>query len=108
MAGGGGAHDALRAVGGAGAHDDQAIAGGQIPPRPRLSSTLGTGRWRVAAAVTVILGAWLAISLAELCYAAAWPPAQSPLRSLGTWLVAHDEHAVVAEHREVAIAKSFD
>jgi hypothetical protein len=56
------------------------------------ATTAGRGRRRLAAAATVALGAWLTASLAELCYAAAWPPAQSAQQAVSDWLTAHHEH----------------
>ena len=62
----------------------------------RRSPTLGKGRGRFTAVATVALGVWLAVSLAELGYAAAWPPAQSAQQAVTAWLVAHHERAGLA------------
>jgi len=51
---------------------------------------LAPARWRPARVVAPLLAAWLACSLAALCYAATWAPLAPPYQSLANWLVAHD------------------
>jgi hypothetical protein len=68
-----------------------ALAGRVLPgaARPRA-------RGRRAGSVPLALGAWLAVSVAELCYAAAWPAAPLPQQAVAAWLVSHHERAGLA------------
>jgi hypothetical protein len=59
------------------------LAGRMLPP---LASS---ARWRPGRAGAVALGAWLAVGLAALCFAASQAPAPPTNQQLADWLVAH-------------------
>ncbi|HEY5397482.1 MAG TPA: hypothetical protein VIL16_19015 [Trebonia sp.] len=59
------------------------LAGRMLPP---LASS---ARWRPGRAAAVALGAWLAVGLAALCFAASQAPAPPTNQQLANWLVAH-------------------
>ncbi|HEX4290371.1 MAG TPA: hypothetical protein VH021_15725 [Trebonia sp.] len=59
------------------------LAGRMLPP---LASS---ARWRPVRAAAVALGAWLAVGLAALCFAASQAPAPPTNQQLANWLVAH-------------------
>jgi hypothetical protein len=63
----------------------EAVAPSQPPARAR----------RVSIA-PLALGAWLAVGVAELCYAAAWPATPPPQRAVAAWLVSQHERAGLA------------
>ena len=58
------------------------LAGRMLPP-------LASARWLHGRAAAVALGAWLAVGLAALCFAASRPPAPPTNQQLANWLVAH-------------------
>jgi hypothetical protein len=54
------------------------------------------GRWlparlRSIPVAALALGAWLALTVAEVGYAATWPAIQSPQQAVADWLVSHHE-----------------
>ena len=63
----------------------EAVAPSQPPARAR----------RVSIA-PLALGAWLAVGVAELCYAAAWPATPPPQRAVAAWLISQHERAGLA------------
>lgn len=70
------------------------LAGRMLPP-------LVPARWRrarVAAVAVPLLTAWLAGSLAALCFAASWAPLPPPQQALANWLVAHHYTEGLAEY----------
>jgi hypothetical protein len=58
------------------------LAGRMLPP-------LASGRWLPGRAAAVALGAWLAVGLAALCFAASSAPLATTNQGLANWLVAH-------------------
>ena len=58
------------------------LAGRMLPP-------LASVRWLPGRAAAVALGAWLAVGLAALCFAASWAPLATTNQGLADWLVAH-------------------
>jgi hypothetical protein len=72
-------------------------------PRSGRPPGRAAGGRRFAAVATAALGAWLALSLAELGYAAAWPSAQSAPRAVSAWLVAHHERAGLSGYWQATV-----
>ena len=73
------------------------------PARLRLTRRAGTAspprqpaRARRVSIAPLALGAWLAVGVAELCYAAAWPATPPPQRAVAAWLVSQHERAGLA------------
>jgi len=73
------------------------------PARPRLtpgsrvaSPSRPSPRGRRVSIAPLALGAWLAVGVAELCYAAAWPATPPPQRAVAAWLVSQHERAGLA------------
>ena len=73
------------------------------PARLRLTPRAGTAspprrpaRARRVRIAPLALGAWLAVGVAELCYAAAWPATPPPQRAVAAWLVSQHERAGLA------------
>jgi len=68
-----------------------------FPPRPsgRPPGPGAAPRHRASIA-DLALGAWLAVSLAELCYAAAWPATPPPQQAVAAWLAGHHEREGLA------------
>jgi hypothetical protein len=64
-------------------------AGDVAPPRP-------TARRRPARIAPLALGAWLALLVAELGYAAAWPATPPPQQAVAAWLASHHDRAGLA------------
>ncbi len=60
----------------------------RLPKRPRVAPPS-----RLA---FLILGGWLALSVAEVCYTATWPALQPSQQAVAAWLVAHHEHTGLA------------
>jgi hypothetical protein len=58
------------------------LAGRMLPP-------LASVRWLPGRAAAVALGAWLAVGLAALCFAASLAPLPTTNQGLADWLVAH-------------------
>jgi hypothetical protein len=58
--------------------------------RSRLPGS-GAARGCSAGIAALALCGWLAVALAELCYAAAWPATPPPQQALATWLVSQHE-----------------
>jgi hypothetical protein len=56
----------------------------------------GATRGRSVRVAALALGAWLAVGLAELCYAAAWPATPPAQQALATWLISHHEREGLA------------
>jgi hypothetical protein len=52
----------------------------------------GAARWRRVGIADLTVGAWLALSLTELCYAATWAAVPSPQQAVAAWLASHHEH----------------
>jgi hypothetical protein len=67
-----------------------ALAGRVLPP---LASRRLPERRRSAPLSGVVLGTWLALTVAELSYTATWPTSQPPQQSVAAWLVSQHEHA---------------
>jgi len=73
------------------------LAGRTLPP-------LVPARWRAAhgalvtGVVAPVLAAWLAASLAALCFAATWAPAPPPEQQLVSWLARHHYTEGLAEY----------
>ena len=64
-----------------------------VPLAPRwLPAPLRRYTWLPGLA----LGAWLALTVAELGYTATWPALQPPQQSVAAWLVSHHERAGLA------------
>jgi hypothetical protein len=72
-----------------------ALAGRVLPGAARLRQA-GPRPARLRRIAPLALGAWLAVSVAELCYAAAWPATPPPQRAVAAWLVSHHERAGLA------------
>jgi hypothetical protein len=62
-----------------------ALAGRVLVPGP------GTARGRRIPVAALALGTWLALTVAELCYAATWPALQPAQQPVAAWLVSHHE-----------------
>ena len=56
----------------------------------------GAARWRRVGIADLAVGAWLALSLAELCYAATWPAVPPQQQAVAAWLASHHEHEGLA------------
>ena len=63
------------------------LAGRTLPLLPSAGRL--PGRWRPGRAAAIALGAWLAVGLAALCFAAGQPPAAPTNQGLANWLVGH-------------------
>jgi hypothetical protein len=63
---------------------------------PGWRDRVAHARGRAGRLAALALAAWLALGLAELCYAAAWPAGPSPAQAVAAWLVAHHEHEGLA------------
>jgi hypothetical protein len=66
------------------------LAGRALPTWPPRAGAAPRRRAGLA------VGAWLALSLAELCYAATWPAVQPPQRAVAAWLVSHHQREGLA------------
>ena len=75
-----------------------ALAGRVLPGAARLRPA------RLRRIAPLALGAWLAVSVAELCYAAAWPATPPPQRAVAAWLVSHHERAGLAGYWQAGAA----
>jgi hypothetical protein len=69
-----------------------ALAGRTIPPLARI----GQAWVRPSRLATVALVGWLALAVAELCYAAAWPADPPQGRAVAAWLIGHHEREGLA------------
>ena len=63
------------------------LAGRMLPPL--VSARWPSVRWLRGRSAAVVLGGWLAVGLAALCFAASQPPAPPTNQGLADWLVAH-------------------
>jgi hypothetical protein len=75
------------------------LAGRTLPvlaPRTFPASSRRAQRQRAGGIAALALGAWLAVGVAELGYAAAWPAAGPAQQPLSAWLVAHQQRAGLA------------
>jgi hypothetical protein len=71
-----------------------ALAGRVLPES--VAPSRPPARARRVSFAPLALGAWLAVGVAELCYAAAWPAAPPPQRAVAAWLVSQHERAGLA------------
>jgi hypothetical protein len=71
-----------------------ALAGRILPDA--VAPSQPPARARRVGVAPLALGAWLAVGVAELCYAAAWPATPPPQRAVAAWLVSHHERAGLA------------
>jgi hypothetical protein len=70
-----------------------ALAGRTLPP---LARRLASSRARPGRLASAALAGWLALAVAELCYAATWPADPLQGRAVAAWLVGHHEHEGLA------------
>lgn len=70
-----------------------ALAGRTLPPLARRLASSHVGPGRLASAA---LAGWLALGVAELCYAATWPAYPPQGRAVAAWLVGHHEREGLA------------
>ncbi|MGH3247063.1 MAG: hypothetical protein ACRDOI_12730, partial [Trebonia sp.] len=63
---------------------------------PAWPARTGAAPRRRAGITGPAVGVWLALSLAELCYAAAWPATPPPQRAVAAWLVRHHQREGLA------------
>jgi hypothetical protein len=86
---------------------------GRLPARLRSASLPGlafplrspgpdAARRRTVKIGALALVAWLAINLAELCYAATWPAQQPSQQAVAAWLAAHHERDGLAGYWQAA------
>jgi len=78
-----------------------ALAGRTLPPLARrtlpsvarrlVPARVRPARVRPAHLAAAVLAGWLALGVAEMCYAATWPEAPSQQQAVAAWLVAHHE-----------------
>jgi hypothetical protein len=61
-----------------------------------VASPRPPARRRPASIAPLVLGAWLALLGAELCYAAAWPATPPPQQAVAAWLTSHHDRAGLA------------
>jgi hypothetical protein len=86
-----------------------ALAGRTLPPLarrtlpplarrtlPPLARRLASSRARPGRLASAALAGWLALALAELCYAATWPANPPQGRAVAAWLVGHHEREGLA------------
>jgi hypothetical protein len=71
-----------------------ALAGRVLPES--VAPSRPPARARRVSFAPLALGAWLAVGVAELCYAAAWPATPPPQRAVTAWLVSQHERAGLA------------
>jgi hypothetical protein len=71
-----------------------ALAGRVLPES--VAPSRPPARARRVSIAPLALGAWLAVGVAELCYAAAWPATPPPQRAVAAWLVSQHERAGLA------------
>jgi hypothetical protein len=71
-----------------------ALAGRVLPES--VAQSRPPARARRVSIAPLALGAWLAVGVAELCYAAAWPATPPPQRAVAAWLVSQHERAGLA------------
>jgi hypothetical protein len=73
-----------------------ALAGRVLPRAGAACSSRPPARARRVGVAPLALGAWLTVSVAELCYAAAWPATPPPEQAVAAWLVSHHERTGLA------------
>jgi hypothetical protein len=89
------------------------LAGRRLPARLRSASLPGlafplrspgpdAARRRSVRIAALALGAWLALNMAELCYAATWPAVQPSQQAVAAWLVGHHEREGLAGYWQAA------
>jgi hypothetical protein len=89
------------------------LAGRRLPARLRSASLPGlafplrspgpdAARRRSVRIAALALGAWLALNMAELCYAATWPAGQPSQQAVAAWLVGHHEREGLAGYWQAA------
>jgi hypothetical protein len=76
-----------------------ALAGRLLVPLARRLRPAAPGVLKIA---PLALGAWLALSVAEVGYAATWPAVQPSQQAVASWLVAHHERAGLAGYWQAA------
>jgi hypothetical protein len=81
-----------------------ALAGRVLPRAGAASSPPPPARGRRARIAPLALGAWLTVSVAELCYAAAWPATPPPEQAVAAWLVSHHERTGLAGYWQASAA----
>ena len=69
---------------------------------PLRSSGPDAARRRSVRIAALALGAWLALNMAELCYAATWPAVQPSQQAVAAWLVGHHEREGLAGYWQAA------
>ena len=69
---------------------------------PLRSPGPDAARRRTVKIGALALVAWLALNLAELCYAATWPAVQPSQQSVAAWLVGHHEREGLAGYWQAA------
>jgi hypothetical protein len=89
------------------------LAGRRLPARLRSASLPGlafplrssgpdAARRRSVRIAALALGAWLALNMAESCYAATWPAVQPSQQAVAAWLVGHHEREGLAGYWQAA------
>ena len=89
------------------------LAGRRLPARLRTASLPGlafplrssgpdAARRHSVRIAALALGAWLALNVAEVCYAATWPAVQPSQQSVAAWLVGHHEREGLAGYWQAA------
>ena len=73
-----------------------ALAGRVLPGAGAACYSRAPARARRVGIAPLALGAWLTVSVAELCYAAAWPATTPPEQAVAAWLVSHHERTGLA------------
>ncbi len=73
-----------------------ALAGRVLPRAGGACYSRAPARGRRVGIAPLALGAWLTVSVAELCYAAAWPATPPPEQAVAAWLVSHHERTGLA------------
>ena len=68
----------------------------RTPRADAVAPSRPPGRARRVSIAPLALGAWLAVGVAELCYAAAWPATPPSARAVAAWLVRQHERAGLA------------
>ncbi|MGH3296664.1 MAG: hypothetical protein ACRDP7_33210 [Trebonia sp.] len=79
-----------------------AMAGRVLPEAVRVAPSRRPDRARRVSIGGLALGAWLTVSVAELCYAAAWPATPPPQQAVAAWLTSHHERAGLAGYWQAA------
>lgn len=74
-----------------------ALAGRTLPPLARRLASSGVpARLRPGRLASAALAGWLALTVAELCYAATWPAQPPQGRAVAAWLAGHHEREGLA------------